>query len=172
MGLGAMHPRELDFTLAIAFSVDDRGVLSRDLVTDAARAQQSLLYVAWLEPAKVALKIGISEKSLWRRWANVMRNMERPLEAMPFLRANEIRDREKLLSFSRGQRVEVWMIPYPAHAESRFSQFAHGFSLREAEHLLDSRYAPLFGRVLGERRPWGEIAPGEALRASTHDCKC
>lgn len=167
-----MHPRELDFTLAIAFNVDDRAVLTREVVTEAARAQQSLLYVAWLEPAKVALKIGISEKSLWRRWVNVVRNMERPLEALPFLRANEIGDREKLLSFSRGQRVEVWMIAYPVPTESRFGQFAHGLSLREAEHLLDSRYAPLFGRVLGKRRPWGEIAPGEALPASTHDCKC
>jgi len=149
-----MHPRELGFTLALAFRVGIDGVLTRELLTDQARAANPLLYVAWLSPSERALKIGLSEKSLWIRWTNVVRNMERPLERLPFLRPNEVRDREKLLLHSRGQRVEVWMIPYPGPSGTRLAELAAGLSLKGAEALLDSRYAPLFGRPLGPRVPW------------------
>ena len=149
-----MHPSELGFTLELAFSVAPDGVLTRELLTDQARQSRSLLYVAWLSPAERALKVGLSEKSLWIRWANVVRNMERPLEKLPFLRPNEVRDREKLLLYSRGQRVEVWITPYPPVPTTPVARFTTGMSLKSAEAFLDRRYAPLFGRPLGEREPW------------------
>jgi hypothetical protein len=80
--------------------------------------------------------------------------MERPLERLPFLRPNEVRDREKLLAHSRGQRVEVWMISFPAPPKTSFAEFTSCLSLKEAEAFLDRRYAPLFGRPLGPRDPW------------------
>jgi hypothetical protein len=154
-----MHPGELGFTLELAFRVSPDEALTRELLTEQARRAQSLLYVAWLESAGCALKVGLSEKSLWIRWTNVVRNMERPLEHLPFLRPNEIRDRQKLLLHSRGQRVEVWMSPYPAPSNTRLADFTVGLSLKAAEAFLDSRYAPLFGRPLSERHPWVAVVP-------------
>lgn len=161
-----MHPAALGITLELAFSVDAASDLSIETIRPRARAIGPLLYVAWLAPSERALKIGLSEKSLWLRWGPILRNMKQPLHRLSYLRPYEVRDREELLRWSREQRVEVWMCPHPASDLTAFGQLTAGMSITNAEVMLDRRYAPLFGRPLGPREPWVTSAPGPAPHAS------
>lgn len=145
-------PEELGFTREITFSVDEKQSLTRGMVTVKAKEQTELLYVALLTPSNRALKIGLSRKSLWNRWTKVVRNMEQPLDRLKSLRPNEISDRRKILAHSAGQKVGIWMTPFPAPSDGRFGSLAQGLSLDQAEVLLDALYAPLFGRALSMRR--------------------